>query len=60
VSIALEEMQRSYKVHGVDLSNLSRWIETIYQQPAAKRGIEIPQRHNAKKIFESGQSMIAK
>jgi len=41
-----------------DLPHLTRWVETIYQRPAAKRGIEIPQRPDEKKVVESGQKII--
>ena len=52
---------RTHSWSGVDiedLPNLSRWVDAIYQRPAAKRGIEIPQRPEADKILESGQKMI--
>lgn len=43
-----------------DLPNLKRWVNQIYDRPAAKKGTEIPPRPEAKKVVESGQNMIVK
>ena len=43
-----------------DLPHLSRWVTQIYERPAAKKGIEVPQRPDAEKVIASGQSIIVK
>jgi len=52
---------RTHNWSGVDIepfSNLERWVKQIYARPAAKKGTEIPPRPEAKKIIESGKTMI--
>ncbi len=54
---------RTYSWSGVEVDNfphLIRWINAIYERPAAKKGIDIPARPQAEKIIESGQKMIIK
>jgi len=54
---------RTHNWSGVEIdsfSHLERWTKQIYQRPAAVKGIEIPQRPEAKKIIESGQKIIVK
>ncbi|GAA3962690.1 glutathione S-transferase family protein [Allohahella marinimesophila] len=52
---------RTHSWSGVEIENmpsLQRWVDAIYQRPAAKKGIEIPQRPDAEEIVRSGQKMI--
>ncbi len=54
---------RTHSWSGVEVDNfphLIRWINAIYERPAAKKGIDIPARPQAEKIIESGQKMIIK
>lgn len=52
---------RTHSWSGVEIENmpaLQRWIDAIYERPAAKKGIEIPKRPDADEIVRSGQTMI--
>jgi GSH-dependent disulfide-bond oxidoreductase len=52
---------RTHSWSGVEIENmpaLQRWVDAIYERPAAKKGIEIPKRPDADEIVRSGQNMI--
>ncbi|WP_416396543.1 glutathione S-transferase family protein [Allohahella sp. A8] len=52
---------RTHSWSGVEIENmpaLQRWVDAIYERPAAKKGIEIPKRPDADEIVRSGQTMI--
>ncbi|MAM88489.1 MAG: glutathione S-transferase [unclassified Hahellaceae] len=52
---------RTHSWSGVEIENmpaLQRWVDAIYERPAAKKGIDIPKRPDADEIVRSGQTMI--
>lgn len=54
---------RTHNWSGVSVDefpHLQRWINQIYERPAAKKGIQIPPRPKAKQVIEGGQGMIMK
>lgn len=54
---------RTHNWSGVEIEefpHLQRWVNAIYDRPAAKKGVEIPPRPKAEKVVASGQKMITK
>jgi glutathione S-transferase len=52
---------RTHRWSGVEFDNLpslQRWIDAIYERPAALKGIAVPPRPEADEILKSGQTLI--